>query len=72
MLVDTEITFQTGATTEIVNVPILDDVIEEHREMIVATVSTTQPNVVIADSAAAIIILDNDGKFTISDTRQTK
>ena len=54
------------------NVPIIDDVIEEHREMIVATVSTTQPNVVIADSAAAIIILDNDGKFTISDTRQTK
>ena len=30
--------------------------------MIVATVSTTQPNVVIADSAAVIITLDNDGK----------
>ena len=62
--VETDITFESGTVSETVIIPILDDVVQEDKEMLIVTVSTSQPNVRIGKATATITILDNDGEFS--------
>ena len=43
-------------------IPIVDDVVEEKTEILIVTVSTTEPNVKICNGTAIVTILDTDGE----------
>ena len=61
------VTFAPGSNMTTVRVPISDDIEKELDEAFTATVSTTDPNVMIGDDDAAVVaILDNDGGNQIS------
>lgn len=59
----TEIVFQSGFTnsTQCVDIEIVDDVIHESSEFFNIILSSSDPNVVIENSMASIVIIDDDG-----------
>ena len=59
----TEIVFQSGFTnsTQCVDIEIVDDVIHESSEFFNIILSSSDPDVVIENSMASIVIIDDDG-----------
>ena len=55
------VTFDPGSTMATVRVNINDDIVKESDESFNVTVSTTDPNVLIKNDTATVIILDNNG-----------
>ena len=58
--------FDPGSTMATVRIPIIDNIVMESDEVFTATVSTTDPNVIIINDTATITILDNDGRRYVS------
>ena len=62
----TTVTFASGVTRATYPVPIVDDSDIEDPEIFTASLSTTDPNVIIVDGTATVTIVDNDSElFTI-------
>ena len=61
-LVSRNLTFNAALTTQMVEVPIIEDHIVEHSEIINLTLVSTDPAVILNPSTSMIIIEDADRK----------
>ena len=59
------LTFNASVTTQIVQVPIIDDHIVEHSEIINLTLVSTDSDVILNPSASTIIIVDVESKLLL-------
>ena len=60
--VSSNLSFNAAVTTQVVEVPIIDDHIVEHSEIINLTLVSTDSAVILNPSTSAITIEDVDGK----------
>ena len=56
------VVFEAGETSKTVDISIVNDILQEGREMFTAEINSTMSNVVIENSTALITIIDNDCK----------
>jgi hypothetical protein len=63
------VSFPAGATSRMVEIPILDDAIGEPNEAFTVQLSNPSPNAVIVDGVATGTIFDNDGGVNIASIR---
>ena len=61
--VSRSLTFNAAVTTQMVAVPIIDDHIVEHSEIINLTLVSTDPAVILNQSTSTITIEDMDSKL---------
>ena len=66
-LISRSLTFNAAATTQMVEVPIIDDHIVEHSEIINLTLVSTDSAVILNPSTSTITIEDMDSKLQYID-----
>ena len=57
-----ELTFRPAVVSQCINVSIVDDSVLESTEEFTVELSTTDLDVILVNSSASVILLDDDGK----------
>ena len=55
--------FNAGVTTQVVEIPIIDDLIVERSEIITLNLTSNDPAVILNPSTSTVTILDADSKM---------